>query len=462
MVLKRLFESVVGRPADTKASKAAALVAMQGAGRAVWTPRDYGALAREGYGKNPVVNRCVRLISEAAASVPLTLFAEGKELNTHPLLELLAMPNPTMSGATLLEEIYGHLLVAGNAYLERVSLDGRPRELHALRPDRVKIVPGADGWPEAYDYTVGGRTVRFRREAGGAMPILHLKIFHPLNDHYGFAPIEAAQMSLDIHNAASAWNKALLDNAARPSGALIYGGAERANLSDEQFDRLKSELGGGISGIAQRRPAAASGGRARLEADGIHAERHGFHRGEEPGGAGNSARLRRAADGARHSRRQHLRQFPGGEPGVLAAKRAAARCTRGGSDCRMDGARLWGKPEAYARSGRSGGAFNRARGAVAAGGAGEFPFAQRKARRRRLRHRGRRKRRGDALMDPVLNLIGEKGDLAHLMLFLWATSTTSLLVWTLKELSASNRRFNDFVQAIARLNRMFAALDDEV
>lgn len=64
-------------------------------------------------------------------------------------------------------------------------------------------------------------------------------------------------------------------------------------------------------------------------------------------------------------------------------------------------------------------------------------------------------------MDPILELIGEKGDLAHLMLFFWATSTTSLLVWTLKELSASNRRFNDFVQAIARLNRLFAALDDE-
>lgn len=260
-MLKRLFESVVGRPADTKSSKAAALVAMQGAGRAVWTPRDYSALAREGYGRNPIVNRCVRLISEAAASVPLTLFAGGKELSSHPLLGLLAMPNPAMSGAMLLEEIYGHLLVAGNAYLERVTLDGRPRELHALRPDRVTVVPGTDGWPEAYDYTVGGRKVRFSREAGGAMPVLHLKIFHPLNDHYGFAPIEAAQMSLDIHNAASAWNKALLDNAARPSGALIYGAAERANMSDEQFDRLKSELEAGYQGARNAgRPLLLEGG----------------------------------------------------------------------------------------------------------------------------------------------------------------------------------------------------------
>jgi hypothetical protein len=49
----------------------------------------------------------------------------------------------------------------------------------------------------------------------------------------------------------------------------------------------------------------------------------------------------------------------------------------------------------------------------------------------------------------------ERGDLAHLALFLWATSSSTLLVWTLKELAAANRRFNDFVTEIANLNRLF-------
>ena len=35
------------------------------------------------------------------------------------------------------------------------------RELHILRPDRMKVIPGLDGWPEGYEYTVGGRSVRF-------------------------------------------------------------------------------------------------------------------------------------------------------------------------------------------------------------------------------------------------------------------------------------------------------------
>jgi hypothetical protein len=50
----------------------------------------------------------------------------------------------------------------------------------------------------------------------------------------------------------------------------------------------------------------------------------------------------------------------------------------------------------------------------------------------------------------------EKGDLAHLALFLWATSASGLLVWSLRELVRANRRFNDFVAEIARLNNFLA------
>lgn len=58
-------------------------------------------------------------------------------------------------------------------------------------------------------------------------------------------------------------------------------------------------------------------------------------------------------------------------------------------------------------------------------------------------------------MDALTNTIIERGDLAHLALFLWATGASALLVWTLKELSAANRRFNDFVTEISNLNRLF-------
>jgi hypothetical protein len=58
-------------------------------------------------------------------------------------------------------------------------------------------------------------------------------------------------------------------------------------------------------------------------------------------------------------------------------------------------------------------------------------------------------------MPELTKEFAERGDLAHLALFLWATGASALLVWALRELAASNRRFNDFVSEIARLNRLF-------
>lgn len=55
------------------------------------------------------------------------------------------------------------------------------------------------------------------------------------------------------------------------------------------------------------------------------------------------------------------------------------------------------------------------------------------------------------MSDPIA-FVAEHGDLAHMALFCWASSATSLLVWTVRELVRANRRFNDFVAEIARLN----------
>ncbi|WP_394706331.1 hypothetical protein [Breoghania sp.] len=58
-------------------------------------------------------------------------------------------------------------------------------------------------------------------------------------------------------------------------------------------------------------------------------------------------------------------------------------------------------------------------------------------------------------VEEVTRTVVERGDLAHLALFLWASGASGLLAWSLRELASSNRRFNDFVQEIARLNRHF-------
>src|SRR6185437_10830688 len=103
---------------EHKASATARLIALESGGRARWTPRDYAALAREGYQSNAIVHRAVRLIAESIGSLSFVLYEGAAELTAHPLLDLLARPNPRQDGASLLEAVSSHLLLAGNAYVE--------------------------------------------------------------------------------------------------------------------------------------------------------------------------------------------------------------------------------------------------------------------------------------------------------------------------------------------------------
>ena len=178
------------------------------------------------------------------------------------MISLLARPNQGQGQAELLEALYGHLLLSGDAYVEAVAAeDGAPLELHVLRPDRMSVVPGQDGWPVAFEYRVGGAAHRFDA-SGPVSPICHIKSFHPGDDHYGLSPLQAAAMAIDVHNAASRWSKGLLDNAARPSGALVYkGGDQMGALSQEQFDKLSGEMEAQFAGARNAgRPMLLEGG----------------------------------------------------------------------------------------------------------------------------------------------------------------------------------------------------------
>jgi HK97 family phage portal protein len=212
-----------------------------------------GQLAREGFERNAVVYRCVRMISEAAGSVGFRASEADGEL-----ARLMTRPNGEQAGPDLMENFYGHLVVTGDSFLEAVSIDGEVRELFVLRPDRMRALKGPRGWPVAWEHRVGGEVRRIAREADGFLPVLHLRLFHPADDYQGHAPLEAR--AVDIHNAGGAWTKSLIDNAARPSGALIYsGGAE--DLTEEQRAELREDLQRTYQGAANAgRPMLLSGG----------------------------------------------------------------------------------------------------------------------------------------------------------------------------------------------------------
>jgi HK97 family phage portal protein len=208
-------------------------------------PSGYEAQVRAGYVQNAIAQRAVRLVAEGLASAPLRCSDEAAR----------ALIAATTHGQALIETVAVHLLLHGNAYIEvLLGMDGRPAELFALRPERVSVESDARGWPTAFVYKVGSAKTRMPADS-----VIHMRQVHPLDDHYGLGCLGAASGAVAIHNAADKWNKALLDNAARPSGALIYEAGE--GLSTDQFDRLKTELEAGFAGAVNAgRPMLLEGG----------------------------------------------------------------------------------------------------------------------------------------------------------------------------------------------------------
>lgn len=214
----------------------------------------YSRAVKQAYEENAIAQRAVRIVSEGVGNIPL-----GDTANS-----VSALVNRNSAGQPLMETIASHLLLHGNAYVQIICAgNDQPTDLFALRPDRVTIEPDATGWPAAYLYRAGEHKTRLAaHDPIGRDAVVHIKTFHPTDDHYGLGCLGAAAKAVSVHNAAANWNQAFLDNAARPSGALVYDpGEDGSVLTAEQFERLKAEMDASFAGAGNAgRPMLLEGG----------------------------------------------------------------------------------------------------------------------------------------------------------------------------------------------------------
>lgn len=244
---------------ERKESQSSKLLVMN-PGQPVWSPRNYESFAREAYGKNVVAYQSINRIADAIASVKMGVYRGEQELTEHPLINLLRRPNPMQSYGDYVRAKVSYLMIAGNGYEERFLVGSEVKELYQLRPDRMSILPSASGVPAAYIYKVGQNTTRWEVDPRTLnSDVRHLKLFNPLNDWYGMSPIEAGSYAIDQNNEAMNWMQALLQNSARPSGALTV--KDGGTLADENFNRLKAQIEEQYSGsINAGRPMLLEGG----------------------------------------------------------------------------------------------------------------------------------------------------------------------------------------------------------
>lgn len=252
----RLAARLLGVPSSKSNPVGGLISSMWSSGSPVYTSRSFEALAREGFENNGYIFRAISIIAQACAGIPWVLYRDkgtsgasarrrtgGKikttELDTHPLLDLLAHPHgqDTITGtASLVEQLVSYYVLSGNSYVTALRPTTRkapPQELWVQQPGRMRVIPAADGTVSAYRYTVSGKHQDF--DPGD---VLHWRSFNPTDDWYGLSPVGVAARTVDQMNSANDWNTAMFQNYARPSGFLV----SQSTLTDPQYERLQLEL----------------------------------------------------------------------------------------------------------------------------------------------------------------------------------------------------------------------------
>lgn len=233
-----------------------------------WSSQNYETFASEGYMKNVIAHRCINLISTAASFVSLKLYKieNGQKIENadHPALKLLFQPSRLETKMDFFQSIYSYKMISGNSYIKASLSKGIPTELKVIRPDKVKVLIDNHGEVCGYSCSVRAEEKKvYINHITNKCEILHLKNFHPLNNYYGFSSVEAARYGIDQHNEASNYAKSLLQNSARPSGALVVKGVDGNGgmLTDEQFERLRDQIDDEFIGIHNTgRPMVLEGG----------------------------------------------------------------------------------------------------------------------------------------------------------------------------------------------------------
>ena len=248
-IFERLFNT---KTSETKNSN---MMGYFGVGTEEAKVYKYQDLAKEGYLKNAIVYRCVNEISKGASAVPILLKNGDEIVEQHPLIDLLNRPNPLQSYSEFFNSLFGYVLLSGNAYILKVGAEqGAPKELHQLRPDRMVIKGSGNAIPDRYEYVLNGRVQKtyLIDQVNGYSEVKHVKLWNPLDDYYGLSPMSAAAVEVDQFNMSSKHNVNLLQNGARPSGAVIFkpqdDGGFAANLSESQRQQLLTDLNNRFSG----------------------------------------------------------------------------------------------------------------------------------------------------------------------------------------------------------------------
>ena len=202
----------------------------------VYPEDNYGNYAKEGYGRNAIVNACIRELATGTAAAKFYVQRDTTdglvEVEGTPLANLIMYPNGTQDFYHWLERLVTYLYVSGNAYiLKERSRGNQITGLYLLRPDRVSIMPSGEG-VKGYSYEVDGKEYFLKPEDVG-----HMSFPNPNGDLYGLSPLPVLTKTINLDLSMTDFAKVFFQNAGVPSGLLKV---KRRLTSQEEATRIRS------------------------------------------------------------------------------------------------------------------------------------------------------------------------------------------------------------------------------
>jgi HK97 family phage portal protein len=176
------------------------------------------------------VYACVRVLSEAVASLPLNIYKyneKHREVDrSHYLYNILHNePNPDMTSFTFRETLMSHLLIYGNAYAQIIHENsGKVKYLYPLLPDKIDI-NRADNGELFYTYWRDSDE-KVRNEKTGFVVLPKEQVLHirglGFDGIVGYSPIALAKNAIGLSLATERYGASFFQNGANPGGVLEH------------------------------------------------------------------------------------------------------------------------------------------------------------------------------------------------------------------------------------------------
>jgi len=200
------------------------------------------------YKTNSWIHSSTNLIVNSCVVVPIRLRDRVNKkvlspIEAIPMGAVLKYPNPYMTQIDLMEMLYLHLQVVGNAFWELVVRDNRLVGIYPLNPLSIEIIPDKRKYVKEYIYTAGASDVNFLPEQ-----IVHFKFSDPQNEFWGQAPVAVTIRQARLEGKMKDFGEKFFDNDATPGGVLR---TDRI-LSDPTYNRLKKRWDNRHKGVQRK------------------------------------------------------------------------------------------------------------------------------------------------------------------------------------------------------------------